>query len=168
VLPKNPFVGSPPEGFAFWKELRSGLRSTKYDTAFFISLVQEGFSESRMILRWIFFGTVMAALLRAAFTPEQFGTWFGPTLAGLALTLVATTVIEVCSEGSSPIAADLVNRAHAPGNGFTFLMAGVATDYTEILSIRERTGSWMVALFLPLLTVPQVLVLGLILNGIGT
>ena len=37
------------------------------------------------------------------------------------------------SAGSSPIAADLVNRANAPGNGFAFLMAGVATDYTEII-----------------------------------
>ena len=76
--------------------------------------------------------------MRAVFTPEQFGTWFGPRVAGLLLTLAATTVIEACSEGSSPIAADLVTRAGVPGNGFTFLMAGVATDSTEILSIHER------------------------------
>ena len=47
---------------------------------------------------------------------------------GLLLTLAAPTVIEVCSVGSSPIAADLLNRAGAPGNAFTFLMAGAATD----------------------------------------
>jgi uncharacterized membrane protein YraQ (UPF0718 family) len=85
----------------------------------------------------------------------------------LLLTLAATTVIEVCSEGSSPVAADLVTRAMAPGNGFTFLMAGVATDYTEILSIRERTRSWKVALFLPVVTVPQVVVIGWVLNRVG-
>ncbi|TQV84035.1 MerR family transcriptional regulator [Exilibacterium tricleocarpae] len=31
-------------------------------------------------------------------------------------TLVAATAIEVCSEGSTPIAADLMTRARAPGN----------------------------------------------------
>ena len=80
------------------------------------------------------------------------------------MTLVAATIIEVCSEGSTPIAADLVVRADAPGNGFTFLMAGIATDYTEIVVLRDLTKSWKIALFLPLVCVPQVLVLGWLLN----
>ena len=63
--------------------------------------------------------------------------------------------------------ADLLNRAGAPGNGFTFLMAGVATDYTEVMGLKERTGSWKIAFFLPLVTVPQVLVLGYLLNVYG-
>ena len=58
----------------------------------------------------------------------------------------------------------LMNRAGAPGNSFTFLMAGVATDYTEIMSIRETTKSWRIALFLPLITVPQVMLIGAVLN----
>ena len=66
---------------------------------------------------------------------DAFATWFGASFVGLWLTLLAATVIEVCSEGATPIAADLMNRAGAPGNSFTFLMAGVATDYTELLSI---------------------------------
>ena len=73
-----------------------------------------------MILRWILFGAVLAAAIRALVPLEVFGDWFGPTLAGLALTFVAATIIEVCSEGSSPIAADLLTRANAPGNGFAF------------------------------------------------
>jgi uncharacterized membrane protein YraQ (UPF0718 family) len=73
----------------------------------------------------------------------------------------------VCSEGSSPIAADLLTRAKAPGNGFTFLMAGAATDYTEIMVLRETTQSWKAALILPALTVPQVLLIGWALNVFG-
>jgi uncharacterized membrane protein YraQ (UPF0718 family) len=57
-----------------------------------------------------------------------------------------------------------VTRASAPGNGFTFLMAGVATDYTEVMSLRDTTGSWRIALFLPLIAVPQTLAIGLMLN----
>ncbi|MEM7600546.1 MAG: permease [Verrucomicrobiota bacterium] len=122
------------------------------------------FNESRMILRWIFFGIILASVIRVVLDQAVFGDWFGPTVAGLFLTLLAATVIEVCSEGSSPIAADLLTRAGAPGNSFTFLMAGVATDYTEILSVKETMQSWKVALLIPLLSVPQILVIGWLLN----
>ena len=81
--------------------------------------------------------------------------------------MLATTLIEVCSEGSTPIGADLVTRAAAPGNGFAFLMAGVSTDYTEMMVLRDMTKSWKIALSLPLLTVPQILVLGWIMNQFG-
>jgi hypothetical protein len=46
-------------------------------------------------------------------------------------------------------------------------MAGAATDYTEILVLREVTGRLKAALLLPLLTVPQVLVIGWALNSVG-
>ena len=94
-------------------------------------------------------------------------TFFGPTLLGLGATLLAATIIEVCSEGSAPIAGDLVTRAGAPGNGFAFLMAGVATDYTEVLVLKETTCSWRFALFLPLVTLPQIIVLAVIMNLAG-
>lgn len=129
-----------------------------------LTILRGGLLESRMVLRWMFFGVILAAILRVAVPPEAFSDWFGPTLAGLGLTLVAATVIEVCSEGSSPIAGDLLNRAGAPGNGFSFLMAGAATDYTEILALRETTRSWKTALLLPVTTVPQVVLVGWLMN----
>ncbi len=72
----------------------------------------------------------------------------------------------MCSEGSSPVAADFLLRANAPGNALAFLMTGVATDYTEILSLKDTTKSWKLAFFLPLLTVPQVILIALILNHV--
>ena len=51
--------------------------------------------------------------------------------------------------------------------GFAFLMAGVSTDYTEIMVLRGVTKSWRIALSLPLLTVPQILLLGWIMNMAG-
>ncbi|KZZ15662.1 hypothetical protein A3750_24175 [Oleiphilus sp. HI0079] len=57
-----------------------------------------------------------------------------------------------------------MTRANAPGNSFAFLMGGVATDYTEIMVIKETTSSWKTALFLPLLTLPQVFVVAWLLN----
>ena len=130
-------------------------------------IFRDGFAESRMILRWVSFGVVLASAIRAIFNPESFQAWFGPSLSGLVLTLIGATLIEVCSEGSTPISADLVNRARAPGNGFVFLMAGAATDYTEIMALKEATGGWRSSLLLPAVTVPQVLVIGYLINVLG-
>ena len=46
-------------------------------------------------------------------------------------------------------------------------MAGAATDYTEIMVLKETTKRWKSALILPALTVPQVLLLGWIMNMAG-
>jgi uncharacterized membrane protein YraQ (UPF0718 family) len=120
-----------------------------------------------MVLRWVFFGVVLTGVARVLFSPEVFSAWFGPTLLGLFTTLLAATLIEVCSEGSVPLAADFTLRAGAIGNSWTFLMAGAATDYTEIVIVREATRSWKIALFLPLLTTPQILLLGWLMNNYG-
>ena len=148
-----------------WREVRQMVREAFPAAPQMIPVVlKDGLTEARMILRWIFFGVVLAAAIRALVDPGSFQAWFGPTVAGMLLTLLAATVIEVCSEGSTPIGADLVTRAQAPGNGFVFLMAGAATDYTEIMALKETTKRWSTALLLPALTVPQVLVVGYLIN----
>lgn len=164
VLPANPQQGTIDENFRFWPELKAGLSQVRITPQFLIDTAITGVKESRMVLRWIFFGVLLASLVRTFMSPDNFSAWFGPTLGGLGLTIVAATIIEVCSEGSTPIAADLVTRAGAPGNGFAFLMTGVSTDYTEIMVMKEATRSWKTALFLPLLTVPQVIVVAWLLN----
>ena len=154
-----------PDGFDVWREAKAGLKAQRYDLAFARDVARRSLTASRMVLRWLFFGVVLSALIQATVPTEIFATWFGATALGLLATLVAATIIEVCSEGSVPIAADLLHRASAPGNAFTFLMAGVATDYTEVLVLRQVTGRLKAALLLPLLTVPQVIAIGLVLNA---
>ena len=163
-LPANPWQAELGEAQPLGEQLRAYGRSLSFSVSGGVDLLREGFAGSRVVIRWSLFGLVLAGLIRALVPEEAFATWFGATMGGLWLTLLATTVIEVCSEGSTPIAADLMNRAGAPGNSFTFLMAGVATDYTEVMSIRDTTRSWRIALFLPLITVPQVMLIGAVLN----
>lgn len=98
---------------------------------------------------------------------RTFRNLFRPDAGGLGFDSVGRNNIEVCSEGSTPIAADLLTRAKAPGNSFAFLMTGVSTDYTEIMILKETTKSWKVALFLPLLTVPQVIFIAWVMNGVA-
>lgn len=166
VLPANPNKIDLPKNFKFWREAKKKLAQVNWTPKLVRTLLIDGVIESRMVLRWLLFGVILASLVRTFVDAAHFQTYFGPTLMGLGLTVLAATVIEVCSEGSAPIATDLLNRALAPGNAFTFLMTGVSTDYTEIMVLRDVTKSWKIALFLPLVTVPQIILLGYILNNL--
>jgi uncharacterized protein len=164
ILPANPNQLDFTE-VAFWPALKNTWKTNDWTLPALAQMFWLGLKESRSVLRWVLLGVVMVALVRAFVPADSFSVWFGASISGLLLTLLATTLIEVCSEGSSPLAADLVTRAAAPGNAFTFLMAGAATDYTEVMALKETTGSWKISLFLPLVTVPQVLLLGWIMNN---
>jgi len=168
TLPGNPQCVDLPANFRLWPEIKRGLATTNYDAIFFRSMLSDGIGGSRMVIKWLLFGVLLASAIRAFVSMDDFSHWFGPSILGLGMTLIAATIIEVCSEGSTPIAADLLNNAKAPGNGFAFLMTGIATDYTEIMVLKETTRSWRLALFLPLLTVPQVIVISWMLNVYST
>ncbi len=121
-------------------------------------------SLTKMIMWWILIGMTFAALADAFIPSHIFITYMGPTLTGLLITLFLATIIEVCSEGSSPLAFEIYNKTGALGNSFTFLMAGVATDYTEIGLIWHNIGK-KAALWIPILTIPQILILSYIFNA---
>jgi len=125
--------------------------------------LQGSWSLTRMILWWLIVGIIMASFARAYIPQHLFLEYMGPTFLGLAITLFFATIIEVCSEGSSPLAFEIFNQTGAFGNSFTFLMAGVATDYTEIGLIWHNIGK-RAALWLPIITVPQILLLGYLFN----
>jgi len=164
ILPPNPHQVNIDRKLNLRTEILQLLKQTNFNSHWWASLIANGFLESKMVMKWLFIGVLLAALLRTVISPEQFANYLGPTLMGLALSVTFATILEVCSEGTTPIAADIFNRAGAPGNGFAFLMAGVATDYTEIMVIKGTTLSWKIALFVPLISVPQILLLAWILN----
>lgn len=126
-------------------------------------VLEGSWSLTRMVLWWLLIGMALAALARGYVPSHLFMAYLGPSIAGLGLTLFFATIIEVCSEGSSPLAFEIFRQTGAFGNSFTFLMAGVATDYTELGLVASNIGK-RTALFIPLITVPQILVLGYLFN----
>ncbi len=142
-------------------------RVKNFDTRKSARGVAIGFvSLANMVLWWILIGVLAAALI-GAYVPEHwFMEYLGPDFTGMLVTLLFATVLEVCSEGTSPIAFEIFNKTAALGNPFVFLMAGVATDYTEIgllwTNIGRRTAIW-----LPIVTVPQILLLGMWFNQLA-
>ncbi len=163
-LPENPNKIELPENFSLKSDAKKRLKTFKFTKQFFKDVLLGSLGEARMLLRWLLLGVIITAAIRAFVPTETFVYFFGPTFMGLMATLAVTTILEVCSEGSAPIASEFINRGNAPGNGFVFLMAGVSTDYTEIMIVREFSKSWLIAFSLPIITVPQVLLLGWIMN----
>jgi uncharacterized protein len=63
------------------------------------------------------------------------------------------------------LAFEIFRQTGALGNSLVFLMAGVATDYTEIGLLWHNVGR-RTAIWLPLVTVPQIIIFGVIANFI--
>lgn len=166
-LPPNPHT--PPHSTTVnngWNTLWSQWRTISINRQWIIRVVITGIRNSKMVIRWLLIGILLTAVLRVLLNGAQFEQYFGATVLGFTLTMILATVLEVCSEGSTPIAADILNRANAPGNGFAFLMTGVATDYTEIMIIKDTTKRWTIALLLPAVTVPQIAIVAWIITAL--
>lgn len=129
-----------------------------------IGTLKGSWALTKMVLWWLIIGMLMAAFARVYISTDLFQQYMGPTLLGLAITLVFATIIEVCSEGSAPLAFEIFNKTGAFGNSFTFLMAGVATDMTEIGLVWHNIGR-KAAMWIPIISVPQILLLGYIFNN---
>ena len=129
----------------------------------FLATVRGTFQLSEMILGWVIFGLVLASLAEAYVPAHVFHSYLGPGIRGLLTTLAVATVLEVCSEGTAPLAFEIYRQTKALGNSFVFLSAGVITDYTEIglvwQNLGKRTAIWTV-----LIGVPQILILGYLFN----
>ena len=68
-----------------------------------------------MVMWWLIIGMVMASFARAYIPNHIFIEYMGPTVLDLFITLFFATIIEVCSEGSSPLAFEIFNQTGAFG-----------------------------------------------------
>lgn len=136
-----------------WRDFKKGL----------FGVLKGSWSLTKMVLWWILIGSFFAALARAYIPKGFFTNYMGASIIGLLVTLALATVIEVCSEGSAPLAFEIFKQSGALGNAFVFLTAGVATDYTEIGLIWSNIGK-RAALWLPVITVPQIVGVGYLFN----
>ncbi|MCX5692453.1 MAG: permease [Candidatus Omnitrophica bacterium] len=118
---------------------------------------------ANMVLWWILIGMGLASIIGSYVPQAVFQKYMGPTFLGMLATLALATIMEVCSEGTAPLAFEIFRQTAAVGNAFVFLMAGVVTDYTEIGLLWINVGK-RVAIWLPIITVPQVIIFGIIAN----
>ena len=157
------------ENFSLRQDIKTRFNNYKFSLSTLKTDIKGVFagmvSLGNMVLWWILIGMTLASLAGAYIPTQFFSNYLGPTLVGLLVTLLLATAIEVCSEGSAPMAFEIFRQTGAFGNAFVFLMAGVVTDYTEIGLLWHNVGR-KTAIWLPIVTVPQVVLLGWIANKI--
>jgi len=166
-IEKNGNAALVSAGYSIRADLAARLKNYRFSASGLLhdarGVISGMQSLSSMVLWWIMIGILVASAAGAYIPVHFFHRFMGPTLTGLLVTLLVATVIEVCSEGSSPFAFEIYRQTQAFGNSFVFLMAGVVTDYTEIGLLWSNVGR-RTALWLPLISVPQVLFLGYLAN----
>lgn len=168
LIEKNLASEKIQEDFSVWQDIRSRWRKFHFNFSnFFSNDLPEIFKGSwhllQMVLWWVVMGISLASLLGAVVPLAFFQNRLGKNFSGMGMTLLLATFIEICSEGSSPLAFEIYRQTQAFGNSFVFLMAGVVTDYTEIgllwTNVGKKTAIWMVVV-----AVPLTLFLGFIFN----
>jgi hypothetical protein len=169
LIEKNKNVIEVSEHFSISSDVKKRFKDYRFTASKlfydFKGVIKGALALSDMVLWWIILGMLIASVATAYIPVHFFHKFMGPTLLGLLVTLSLATVIEVCSEGSSPLAFGIYQNTGALGNSFVFLMAGVATDYTEIGLLWSNVGR-RVALWLPVVSVPQIILIGYIANRI--
>ena len=169
-IEKNPNTIPLEQDFSIWQDLRNRWGRYQFSLKeLFLgqipSILKGAWHLAEMVLWWVLIGITIASLLGSLIPSQIFQEWLGKDIQGLFLTLGLATVIEVCSEGSAPLAFEIYRQSGAFGNAFIFLMAGVITDYTEIGLLWSNIGR-RTALWLPALSVPIALLIGWFLNKI--
>lgn len=167
LISSNPHTVQLTEGFSIWEDLQKRFQGRRWDLS---SLKKDGvgigrgaWELGRMVLLWVALGFTLSAVLGSFIPHAWWNRFMGPTFLGLVVTLAAATLIEVCSEGTAPLAVELYRRTGALGNAFGFLMGGVVTDVTELSVVWANLGHEVVFWML-VVTLPQVFLLGMILN----
>lgn len=126
-------------------------------------LANSSFTLLRTVMWWVLFGFILASFLGAYLPDMIFTNYFGPTLLGLMASLILASLMEICSEGTAPMAFELFKKTGAFGNSFVFLQAGVVTDFTEIGIIATNIGK-RAAIAMVTVCVPLVIIGGILLN----
>src|SRR3989338_5599514 len=169
LIEANPNATGVSTEVAVWSDLAARVRAYPWTRR---QLVEDArgvwrgmIPLGRMVLGWVQLGLMFSAVLGTLVPHEFFMRFLGPTVGGLLATLLAAAVIEVCSEGTAPLAFELYRHTGALGNAFAFLMGGVVTDVTELgaiwTNVGRRTPVWLVVVTLPL-----VAGLGWVLNAV--
>ncbi|MBI2069324.1 MAG: permease [Elusimicrobia bacterium] len=145
-----------------WTLLREEFHVNKKPAVLWPRLRDAFLSLTGMTLPWISLGILLSAVISAHFG-HWIGGYMGRGATGPLAALVAASAIEICSEGSSPVAFEIYRQTAALGSAFVFLQAGVVTDFTEISLVAANAGK-KTALAMVAVALPQTLLAGYLLN----
>ncbi|MEI6412926.1 MAG: permease [Pseudomonadota bacterium] len=107
---------------------------------------------------WILAGVVVAALITTWVPPDYFASlgWVGG-MGGMLLMLLIAIPMYVCTTGSVPIAASLIQAGLPLGSALVFLLAGPTTNVATIGAVYRGLGGRVMAIYLGVVAVMSLL-----------
>jgi uncharacterized membrane protein YraQ (UPF0718 family) len=167
AIPHNPNSLQIENGFTIRGDIARRWKAFKWPELLSLKTVKSvlwsSWTLAEMTLWWMLLGILLASIAGAYIPHEYFHKFLGPNVLGLLGTIGFATIIEVCSEGTAPLAFEIYKHTGGIGNAFVFMLAGVVTDYTEIGLVWTNIGRRQ-AILLPIIAVPIVLVFGYLAN----
>lgn len=118
----------PEEDLSLWDKVKSGMIWALNDLALVVS---------KFVILGMLFGGFIITAFPDTFIQKYLGN---PSMISLGNIAVLATVMYVCAVGHIPFIAALVASGAAPGVAITFLMAGAATNFPELISIYNVIG----------------------------
>jgi uncharacterized membrane protein YraQ (UPF0718 family) len=133
----------------------------------FFSGLRWGFGElGPMVAKYVCLGMLLMGLI-AVLVPPSFirDTLGNPSMLSLTGVALLGAVMYICAVGHIPFIAMLVASGAAPGVAVTFLLAGVATNLPELLTLYRLIGRRTAVLYFVLVSLGA-LVSGAVVNAI--
>lgn len=110
------------------EKIKSGLNWAINDLALVVS-------------KYVIMGMLLGGFIMTSFPDSFIQKYLGnPSMLSLGSITILATVMYVCAVGHIPFIAALIASGSAPGIAITFLMAGAATNFPELISIYKVIG----------------------------
>lgn len=112
----------------FFEKVKSGMEWAMKDLALVVS-------------KYVILGMLFAAIIFNIVPQEFIQKYLGnPDVLSLGGVTILAAVMYVCAVGHIPFIAALIASGAAPGIAITFLMAGAATNFPELMSLYKIIG----------------------------
>lgn len=108
---------------------------------FVIASLKKSWELFREVVKPLFVGLIIAAVV-TAFVPENFfaTTFGGNDLLAMPAMILIGFPMYVCSTASIPIAASMIAKGLTPGAAFVFLMVGPAINAASLTTVAQMIG----------------------------
>ncbi len=164
AIPSNPVSSHVNKDFDFIKEAKVGLKALNYDRKLLKKALRLGIAGSTSVVKWTVFGLIFSAIVSTIIPTDIFHEYFGRSVKGFILVFIVSILLEVCSQGTVPIAGNIFKKAHALGNSFLFLNVGAITNITQILVLNDLTKSKKATAILVIVPLIVVVIFSILLN----
>lgn len=100
------------------------------------------------VSKYVIIGMLFGGFILTAFPDTFIQKYLGnPSVLSLGNIALLATIMYVCAVGHIPFIAGLIASGASPGTAITFLMAGAATNFPELLSIYNLIGKRAVIMY---------------------